>query len=102
MTIASNNFSFKIIWLYDNLGIAIDKTLKNGSSTSITSFYFWPKQDSWKLLEYELSAKPWMLDEDRLFILNRVTSLINFWKKPNSNIVELLKSFPDVILCGSD
>ena len=43
-----------------------------------------------------------MLDEDRLFILNRVTSLINFWKKPNSNIVELLKSFPDVILCGSD
>jgi 30S ribosomal protein 3 len=102
MELSTNNFSFKIIWLKDSLGIGIDKILKNGTSTSVTSFYFWPKQDTWQLLEYELSSKPWMVEIDKLFILNKITALINFWKKPNSTITELLESFPEVILCGAD
>jgi len=102
MEVLSNNFNFKIIWLKDNIGIAVDKKLKNGVLISITSFYFWPKQDSWKLLNYELSIKPWMTEMDKLFILNKITSLINFWKKENSNPSNLLNSFSDILLCGTD
>ena len=43
-----------------------------------------------------------MLDRDKLFILNKITALINFWKEPNSTALKLLETFPDVIICGTD
>ena len=45
----------------------------------LTTFYFWPREDGWKLLQAELISKPWMTEEQQTSILNGCTSLINYW-----------------------
>ncbi len=91
-----SDFSFKVVWLNYCIGIAVDKKLKNNISIPLTSFYFWPRVDGWKLLKNELELKPWLREDERINILNGYTKIISCWKNnfknvKSQNILELEK-----------
>lgn len=75
-----SNFCFKVVWLNYRIGIAVDKKFKNNTQIPVTSFYFWPRVNGWELLKHELELKPWLLEEERIKILDGYTKIINNWK----------------------
>lgn len=81
-----SEFCFKVVWLSFCVGIAVDKKLKNNNKIPVTSFYFWPRVDGWKLLKHELELKPWLTEEERIKILNGYTKIISTWKENFNNI----------------
>nr|YP_010443848.1 putative ribosomal protein 3 [Vacuolaria virescens]UTE94735.1 putative ribosomal protein 3 [Vacuolaria virescens] len=80
-----SEFCFKVIWLKYAIAIAVDKRFKNNITIPITSFYFWPRVDGWKLLKHELELKPWLLKEEKIKILNGYTKIIHSWKENFKN-----------------
>jgi len=75
-----SEFYFKVIWSAHCLGVAVDKKLKNHTTIPLTSFFFWPRVDGWKLLKHELDLKPWLIEKERIEILNGYTKIISIWK----------------------
>lgn len=75
-----SDFCFKVVWLNYRIGIAVDKKLKNNIKIPVTSFYFWPRVNGWKLLKHELELKPWLRKEERVKILDGYTKIICSWK----------------------
>lgn len=86
-------YRFKILWSKSCIGISVDQQYTENISTPLTSFYFWPREDGWKLLKAELNSKPWMEEEKSFEILNGYKEIVNFWlANVNKNIsYELLK-----------
>ena len=76
----TTKFYFRIIWSSLYVAIAIDKKLKNNIKIPVTLFYFWPRVNGWELLKHELNLKPWLIDEERIKILNIYTKVILTWK----------------------
>jgi 30S ribosomal protein 3 len=74
-------YLFKVLWSKTYVGIAINEIYKENCNLPLTTFYFWPREDGWKLLKSELDSKPWMGEEVKLEILNGYTSIINYWLK---------------------
>ena len=75
-----SQFCFKVIWLKDCVGICVDKKLKSNYNLPVTSFFFWPRIDGWKLLNNQLNLKPWLTEEEKITILNGYTEILYFWK----------------------
>lgn len=84
-----SEFYFKVIWSTHSLGVAVDKKLKNNTKIPLTSFYFWPRVDGWKLLKHELELKPWLIEKERIEILNGYTKIISLWKSNFKNVKAL-------------
>ena len=84
-----SEFCLRVIWLDFCIGIAVDKKLKNNINIAITGFYFWPKVNGWELLKHELELKPWLLEEERIKILNNYSKIISAWKENYKNIKKL-------------
>lgn len=85
----NNKYLFKILWSKTYIAIAINELYKKNYDIPLTTFYFWPREDGWKLLKSELDSKPWLLEKSKLEILNGYTLLINYWikylnQKPNT------------------
>lgn len=96
-------FTFKVLWLDNNVAIAIDHII--GENTSpLTSYFFWPRNDAWEQLKSELDSKPWIEEVQKIDLLNKATEIINFWqeKGKNNSISEVEKKFPDFIFTGSN
>lgn len=74
-------YLFKVLWSKTYVGIAINEIYKEDCNLPLTTFYFWPREDGWKLLKSELDSKPWVEDEVKLEILNGYTSIIKYWLK---------------------
>jgi 30S ribosomal protein 3 len=74
-------FLFKVLWSKSFIGIAVNEQQKENLSIPLTSFYFWPREDGWKLLKAELDSKPWMTETSKTEILNDYTLILNFWSK---------------------
>lgn len=74
-----NKYVFKIIWSKNYIGLAVDKKLQTNETIPITTFFFWPRENSWQLLKEELSYKPWMAKDESIDILNSYTAIINYW-----------------------
>lgn len=72
-------FRFKILWSKTSIGVAVNQQHKNKFDSPLTSFYFWPREDGWKLLKAELDSKPWMTEDSKNEILNGYTRILNFW-----------------------
>lgn len=73
------NYLFKILWSHTYFAIAINEIYQNNYNVPITTFYFWPREDGWKLLKAELDSKPWFLETSKIKILNEYSMLINYW-----------------------
>ena len=75
-----NRFTLKILWSDNNIGIAIDHIEKEGYSP-LTSYFFWPRNNSWIQIKNELESKPWISENDRVNLLNQTTNIINYWQE---------------------
>jgi 30S ribosomal protein 3 len=85
----NTDFIFKILWSNSCIGIAVDQIDQKTYITPLTSFYFWPREDGWKLLKSELDSKPWMSQKLKEEVLNSYTAIVNLWLKNLNNKVKI-------------
>nr|YP_009391335.1 Plastid-specifi c 30S ribosomal protein 3 [Dipterocladia arabiensis]ARW59479.1 Plastid-specifi c 30S ribosomal protein 3 [Dipterocladia arabiensis] len=95
-------FTLRILWLQNNVAIAIDHVIGQNVSP-LTSYFFWPRNDAWEQLKTELDSKPWISETEKIQLLNKATEIINFWqeKGKNQSIMQVQNQFPEFIFAGS-
>jgi len=81
------SFSFKVIWSKQSVGIAVDQEISSLKiQVPLTSYYFWPSFNGWKLLKNRLELIPWLTQSDQIKILNGYTKIITLWKSNNGDL----------------
>lgn len=98
-----NKFTLKILWLENNIALAIDHVVAGGYSP-LTSYFFWPRNDAWIQIKTELDSKPWISENDKIDLLNKATSIINYWQENSkkASIINAQNIFPEFIFCGNN
>ena len=72
-------FKLNVLWLENELGIAIDQ-IQSGEQIPLTDYFFFFLFDAWYQIKRELETKPWISKEEKAKLLNSTATFMNQWQ----------------------
>lgn len=96
-------FTLNFLWLEKNLGVSVDQVFGEEKKSPVTEYFFWPRADAWEELKNALEDKQWIHQDDKIYLLNGATLVINFWQdsEVKPSLDEVRERFPDCMFQGS-